>query len=67
MKKKSTLTNKTAEELVKILGEKREELRKLRFEAAGARPKDVNAPRKVRRDIARIHTEMRRSTLSNAH
>jgi ribosomal protein L29 len=53
---------KTAEELVKFLDEKREELRKLRFEAAGARPKDTNAPQKVRKDIARAMTELRALT-----
>jgi len=56
--KKLSLTDKNPEELVKLLGEKREELRKLRFEAAGARPKDTNAPAKVRKDIARIMTAL---------
>ncbi len=58
MAKKTSLKDKNAGELVKLLGEKREELRKLRFEAAGARPKDTNAPAKVKRDIARIRTEL---------
>ncbi len=56
--KKTTFTDKSKEELVKLLSEKREELRKLRFEAAGSRPKDSNAPAKVRKDIARIMTQL---------
>lgn len=58
MAKKSSLMDKNPEELAKMLGEKREELRKLRFEAAGSRPKDSNAPTKVRREIARIMTAL---------
>ena len=58
MKKKTNLMEKTPAELVKLLGELREELRKLRFEAAGSRPKDSNAPAKVRREIARIMTAL---------
>ncbi len=59
MKKKNiSFMDKEAGELVKLLGEKREELRKLRFEAAGSRPKDSNAPAKTRREIARIRTAL---------
>ncbi len=58
MAKKTPLKEKNVEELVKLLGEKREELRKLRFEAAGSRPKDSNAPSKVKREIARIMTAL---------
>ena len=58
MSKKLSFIDKSAEELTKLLGEKREELRKLRFEAAGARPKDTNAPANIRKDIARIMTAL---------
>ena len=58
MSKKLTLTEKTTEELATLLGEKREELRKLRFAAAGARPADASLPKKTRKDIARILTQM---------
>lgn len=58
MSKKLTFKDKTAEDLQKLLSEKREELRKLRFEAAGARPKNSNALGTVRKDIARILTEL---------
>lgn len=57
MAKKESFVGKTTEELAKLLVEKREELRKLRFEAAGGRPKDSSALAKVRKDIARILTE----------
>lgn len=56
MAKKETYTEKNREELMKLLSEKREELRQLRFAAAGARPQDSNAPAKVRKEIARIMT-----------
>ncbi len=58
MAKKTSFKDKSKEELTKLLGEKREELRKLRFEAAGSRPKDTNAPSKVRKEIARIMTAL---------
>jgi len=57
MAKNMKLTEKNEAELTAMLKEKREELRGLRFAAAGARPKDSNAPAKSRRDIARILTE----------
>ena len=57
MTKKMQLKDKSPVELTKLLSEKREEFRVLRFSAAGARPKDSNAPRKTRKDIARILTE----------
>ncbi len=43
---------------MKLLKEKREELRGLRFAASGARAKDSSAPGKVRRDVARVLTEL---------
>lgn len=59
MAKKLSYKDTSAEDLNKKLGEKREELRKLRFEAAGARPKDASAPKKTRKEIARIMTALR--------
>ena len=58
MAKKTSLTDKTPEELTKLLKEHRESLRDLRFSAAGSRPKDSHAPLKTRRTIARVLTEM---------
>ncbi len=58
MAKKTTLQEKDTLELTKLLKEKRESLRTLRFSAAGSRPKDSNEPKKMRREIARVLTEM---------
>lgn len=58
MAKKILFSEKSAEELTKLLKEKRESLRTLRFSAAGSRPKDSNAPMKTRREIARVLTEI---------
>ncbi|MEK7601957.1 MAG: 50S ribosomal protein L29 [Patescibacteria group bacterium] len=55
--KKPQYKDKSEAELVKTLKEKREELRTLRFSAAGARAKDSNAPKKARKEIARVLTE----------
>ncbi|HRH55327.1 MAG TPA: 50S ribosomal protein L29 [Candidatus Paceibacterota bacterium] len=57
MAKKLSFKDTKPEEITKLLVEKREELRKLRFEAAGARAKDPSALTKTRKDIARLLTE----------
>lgn len=57
MTKKLSFKDMKPEEIAKVLGEKREELRSLRFTAAGGRPKDATAASKVRKDIARLLTE----------
>ncbi|HVW71672.1 MAG TPA: 50S ribosomal protein L29 [Candidatus Paceibacterota bacterium] len=57
MKKNPTKTMAPAE-LEKFIKEKREELRTLRFSAAGARAKDPSQFHKVKRDIARALTEL---------
>jgi ribosomal protein L29 len=51
------IKGKGAEELAKMLREKREELRTHRFNAAGARAKNPSEVRELRADIARILTE----------
>lgn len=56
------MKTKSKEELSKMLADTRAELRTLRFEAAGARPKDSNAPKKARKTIARILTEINART-----
>ncbi len=58
MAKKMDMKAKTNEELTKLLEDTRAELRTHRFEAAGARPKDSNAPKNARKLIARILTEV---------
>jgi len=57
MAKKTSFKDAKNEDLVKMLGEKREELRTLRFSAAGGRVKDASLAGKARKDIARILTE----------
>jgi len=57
MTKQNNMKTLSDAELATKLGESRKELRGLRFEAAGSRPKDTNAPRKSRKAIARILTE----------
>lgn len=56
--KKTAYKGKTHEELVKSLGEKRENLRKLQFGIAGSKTRDVREVRTLRKDIARILTEL---------
>ena len=58
MKKKINLTEKNPEELTKMLKEQREELRSLRFSAAGSKAKDSSLAGKTRQHIARVLTEL---------
>lgn len=51
------MTKKTDAELAKLLADTRSSLRTERFAAAGARPKDTNSPKKLRKAIARVLTE----------
>ncbi len=51
------IKKKSAEDLVKLLDEKREEVRAFRFGVAGAAAKNVKAPMLARKEIARILTE----------
>ncbi len=51
------VTAKTDQELATLLAKTREEMREMRFSAAGARPKDSSAPSKLRALIARTLTE----------
>lgn len=51
------LEKKNVAELDKLLKEKREALRKFRFELAGSKTKDIKEGKNLRRDIAQIMTE----------
>jgi ribosomal protein L29 len=51
------MKGKTDQELAKLLLETRASLHEVRFAAAGARPKDSDAPKKLRKSIARVLTE----------
>jgi len=57
MTKKNIISTTADGELDILLAETRATLRSERFAAAGARPKDSDAPRKMRKTIARILTE----------
>lgn len=50
--------NKTAQELTKLISEKREVLRHFRFGSAGSKTKNVKMGHTVKKEIARIMTEI---------
>jgi ribosomal protein L29 len=52
------LKEKNVAELTTLIGEKREELRKIRFGTAGSMMRNVHAGKNIRRDIARMMTEL---------
>ena len=56
MAKKTSLTNHSVEDLNTLVAAKREELRSLRFSAAGGKNRNVKLPRTLRKDIARALT-----------
>ncbi len=56
MAKKTDLTKHTNEELTKLVADKREELRSLRFNVAGSKNRDVKQASKLRKQIARALT-----------
>jgi ribosomal protein L29 len=47
------------EDINKTIAEKQEKLRSIRFDLAGAATKNSNAVKDLRRDIARMLTELR--------
>ncbi len=56
--KKTNYIGKTKEDLVKSLYEKRESLRAFRFGEAGSKTRNVKEGISLRKDIARIMTEL---------
>ena len=52
------IQNKTTEDLVKMIAEKRETLRLFRFGSTGAKTKNVKEGRMIRKDIARMMTKI---------
>jgi ribosomal protein L29 len=66
MAKKIDLTNHTKEDLTKLAHDKREELRVLRFNVAGSKNRDVKAASKLRKEIARALTGLRKLQTPNA-
>ncbi len=58
--KKTSYIGKTKEDLIKALTTKREEFRKMRFGVTGSKARDVKSGAVVKKDIARIMTELNR-------
>jgi ribosomal protein L29 len=54
--KKTTYKDKSKDDLIKALNDKRVELRKLRFGITGSKMRDVKSLRSLRKDVARILT-----------
>ena len=54
------------EELGKLVSDKREKLRSFRFEGAGSRTRNVREGRNLRREIARILTELQKRKIDSA-
>jgi len=66
MAKKVDFKEKSAEDLTKLLAEKREDLRKLRFSTVSRSVKDTSESRQLRADVARIMTELGARTKKTA-
>jgi ribosomal protein L29 len=58
MTKKNSLTNHSHEELTKLVHDKREELRVLRFSVAGSKNRNVKQGKTLRKEIARALTAL---------
>jgi ribosomal protein L29 len=58
------ITTQEISELKKTLADKRESLRVFRFHGAGSRSRNVREGRTLRKDIARILTELRSRELA---
>ena len=56
--KKTNYTGKTREDLIKALYEKREAIKAFRFNEAGSKTRNVKEGAALRKDVARIFTEL---------
>jgi ribosomal protein L29 len=56
--KKTSYKDKSKPDLIKALLEKREAVRKLRFGTSGSKTRDVKESATLRKEIARIMTEL---------
>ncbi|MBI5456773.1 50S ribosomal protein L29 [Candidatus Kaiserbacteria bacterium] len=63
--KKTDFKKYSADDLKKEVTEKREALRTFRFGEAGSRSRNVKEGRSLRRDIARLLTELRARSLAS--
>jgi ribosomal protein L29 len=52
------LKNKTPQELQKLIAEKRDGIREFRFGSAGSKTKNVKASHNLKKEVARIMTEL---------
>lgn len=59
------LQNKTEEELSRLVVESRVKLQEFRFAMAGSKKKNVKEGRALRKDIARVLTELRKKKNNN--
>ncbi len=64
--KTTELQQKNDADLVTFVGEKREELRKLRFGVAGSGIRNSHTIRNMRREIAQALTELKKRTTKEA-
>jgi ribosomal protein L29 len=60
------LREKNDADLTKLVAEKREELRKLRFGVAGSTMRNVHAGKNLRREVAQALTELTRRNAPGA-
>lgn len=58
MAKKYNYKGKSADELKKLLGEKRAALEAFRFNISGSKVKNIKESKNIRHDVARILTEL---------
>ncbi len=56
----SDFAAKTEQELKKLITEKRKQLQEFRFNASSTKSRNVKESRNIRRDVARILTELNR-------
>lgn len=56
--KKTNYKDKSEQDLIKALGEKRGDFRKLKFGNTGSKTRNVKEGASIRKDIARIMTEL---------
>ncbi len=61
MAKKISLASHTKEDLTRLIDDKREELRRLRFSVAGSKNRNVKLVKTLRREIARALTEQNKT------
>ncbi len=58
MAKKTSLINHSHDELTKLVADKREEIRALRFSASGSKNRNVKLSRTLRKEVARALTQL---------